>query len=58
MLLMVEKRIRGRICHAIRQYVATNKKYQKKMTKRKNHHILSTLMQIIYIGGQCLKNYL
>ena len=58
MLLMVEKRIRGRICHAIRQYAATNNKYMKKITKRKNHYILSILMQIIYMDGQCLKNYL
>ena len=42
MLLMVQKSIRGRICHAIYRYVKGNNKYMKKtMIKTKNHHILS-----------------
>ena len=37
MLLMVEKGIRGGICHAIHRYA----KAIKIMIKRKNHHILN-----------------
>ena len=40
MLLMVEKGIRGEICHAIHRYAAANNNCMKKMTKKKNHHIL------------------
>ena len=35
MLLMVEKGIRGRICHAIHQYAKANKKYMKDYDKNK-----------------------
>ena len=35
MLLMVEKEIRGRICHAIHQYAKTNRKYMKDYDKNK-----------------------
>ena len=35
MLLMVEKRIRGRICHAIHQYAKANNKYTKDYDKNK-----------------------
>ena len=41
MLLMVEKRIRGGICHAIHQYEKANNKYMKEMIKINNHHILN-----------------
>ena len=40
MLLMVEKGIRGEICHAIHRYAAANSNCMKKMTKKKNHQIL------------------
>ena len=40
MLLMVENGIRGEICHAIHRYTAANNNCMKKMTKKKNHHIL------------------
>ena len=33
MLLMVEKRIRGRICHAIHKYAKANNKYMKNFDK-------------------------
>ena len=35
MLLMVEKAIRGGICHAIHQYVKANDKYMKDYDKNK-----------------------
>ena len=38
---MVEKGIRGRICHAINRYVKTNSKYMKDHGKNKEHNILS-----------------
>ena len=40
-LLMVEKGIRGGICHAIHQYAKANNKYMKDYEKIKNHHILN-----------------
>ena len=42
---MVEKGIRGGICHAIHRYENANNKYMKEiMVKVKNHHILNTEM--------------
>ena len=41
MLLMVEKGIRGEICHTIHQYAKTNTNTWKIMIKIKNDHILS-----------------
>ena len=35
MLLMVEKEIRGRICHSFYRYVKANKKYMKDYDKNK-----------------------
>ena len=59
MLLMVEKGIRGGICHAIHRYAKANNKYMKKiMIKTKNHDILSIQMQTICMDGQWLKNCL
>ena len=40
MLLMVEKGIRGEICHAIQWYAKANNKYMKDYDKKKNYHIL------------------
>ena len=39
MLLIVEKGIRGGICHAIHGYVKASNKYVKIMIRIKNHHI-------------------
>ena len=41
MLLMVERGIRGGICHAIHRYAKANNKYRKIMTKMKNPHFLN-----------------
>ena len=57
MLLMVEKGIKGGICHAIHQYAAANNKNMKTVIKTMNHHILCIYMEIIHMEGQCLKNY-
>ena len=43
MLLMVEKGIRGGICHVIHRYAKDNNKYIKIMIKIKNHLILNIL---------------
>ena len=41
MLLMVEKVIRGGICHAIHRYAAVNNKYMKKYNKdNESSHIM------------------
>ena len=40
MLLMVEKAIRGRICHAIHRYAKTNNKYMRNYNKTSHHHTL------------------
>ena len=39
MLMMVEKGIRGGMCHAIYRYVKANNKYIKNYDKTLNHHI-------------------
>ena len=41
MLLMVEKGIRGGICHSIYQYAKANNIQMKDMIKIKNHHIFN-----------------
>ena len=40
MLLLVEKGIRGGICHAIHQYPKVNTKYMKDRVKIRSHDIL------------------
>ena len=40
MLLMIEKRIRGEICHAIHQYAKANNKYMKDYDKNKESSYL------------------
>ena len=39
MLLMVEKGIRGGICHAIHKFAKANNKYMKNYNKTLNHHM-------------------
>ena len=55
MLLMVQKGIRGGICHAIHRYEKVNNRLWKIIIKTKNHHIFSIWVKTICIDGQCLK---
>ena len=57
MLLMVEKDIRGGICHSIYQYAKANNEYIKDYDKINNYHILYIRMQVIYMDGQCRKSF-
>ena len=57
MLLMVEKDIRGGICHSIYWYGKVNNKYMKVYDKI-NRNIFNIGMKIIYIDGQCHKSCL
>ena len=41
MLLMVEKGIRGGICHSIQRYAKANNKYLKDYNKYKDCHIFN-----------------
>ena len=44
-MLLMKKRIRGRICHATHRYAAENNKYiARYIAKTKNHHILCIWM--------------
>ena len=54
MLLMVQKRIRGRICHSIYRYPKADNKY---MIKIKKYHIFNIGMLTIYMDGQFRKNF-
>ena len=57
MLLMVEKGIRGGICHSTYWYAKVNNKYMKVYDK-KNGNIFNVGMKIIYMDGQCHKSWL
>ena len=67
MLLMVEKKIRGGICHAIHRYAKANNKYMKKYNKDKEESLLqylddnnlygSAMSQTFPVSGfKCKKN--
>ena len=55
MLLMVEKGVRGGICHSIYQYAKANNKYMKDYDKNKETSSLKFWSEIIYTVGQCRK---
>ena len=57
MLLMVEEGKRGGLCHSIHRYAKASNKYMKIIIIMKNHPIFNIYMLIIYMVGQCLKNY-
>ena len=52
---MVEKGIRGRICHAIHWYVKANNKYMKISDKKPPY---LNYWDVNYMDGQCHKSYL
>ena len=58
MILMIEKGIRGGICKATYKHAKANHKYLKNYNKNVESHALTIQMRIIYMGWQCLKNYL
>ena len=58
MLMMVEKGIRGGMCHTIYRYVKANNKYMKNYNENIKSSYSELWMQIICMDGQCHKNYL
>ena len=58
MLLMIEKRIRGGICHAIYRFAKANNKYMKNYNKIRENSILQYLDANNLYGWACLKNCL
>ena len=52
MLLMIEKGIRGGICHSVYRHAKANNEYMKIYDKN------NEASYIIYMDIQCLKNYL
>ena len=57
MSFMLEKGLRGPICHSIYQYAKANNKYMNIMIKVKNCHIFNIVMSMTYMDGQCSKNF-
>ena len=51
MLLIVEKGVRGGICHSIDGHATANNRYMKDCDKIKNCHTSNIVMQIIYMTG-------
>ena len=58
MLLMIEKGIRGGICHAIHRYAKASNKYMKNFDKNKESSYIQNLYANSLYGSQCHKNYL
>ena len=56
MLLMIEKGIRGRICHAIHRYADANNKYLKNYNENKDSSYLMCLDTNILYGRAMSKN--
>ena len=54
---MVEEGIRGRIYHSIHRYAKANNKYMKNYNNNEEPSYIQYLELIIYMVGQCLKNY-
>ena len=59
MLLMVEKGIRGEICHSINQYAKINNKYMNDYDKNKESSYLKYNYWDVNISmdGQCRKSW-
>ena len=58
MLMMVEKGIRGAICHAIHWYAKQLISIGKVTTKTLTHYISCIQIKTICMDGQCIKNCL
>ena len=58
MLMMVEKRTRGRICHAIQRYWKANNKCMKNYGKNIESSYFMYLDASNLYGWTCLKNWL
>ena len=54
---MVEEGIRGGICHSIHRYAKANNKYMKNYNTNEESSYIQYLDLIIFMVGQCLKNY-
>ena len=50
MLLMIEKGIRGRICHAIHRYVIANNKYMENYNKKNESSYIQYLDENNFYG--------
>ena len=50
MLLMVEKGIRGAICHAVHRYAKANKKYMEDYDKNEESSYLKRIQDVIFRG--------
>ena len=57
MLLIIEKGIRGGICHAIHQYAKANKIYMKDCDKNKESLYIKYLDLNDLYGWQCRKGF-
>ena len=58
MLLMIEKGIRGVICHSVYRHAKANNRYMKIYDKNKESSDIIYRMEIVYMDMQCLVNYL
>ena len=56
MQIIVEKD-RQEICHVIHRYVKANNKCMKEYDKNKNRHLLNIGTHIVFMVGQCRKNF-
>ena len=56
MLLMVEKGIRGGICHSTHKYPKANNKYIKNYNNNEELSYIQYLSNIIFMVERCLKN--
>ena len=57
-LMLIEKGVRGGICHAIYRYAKVSNKYLKTYNKKLNYYIPYIHMQAICMDGKCCKYYL
>ena len=57
MPLLVEEGIRGGISHSIHRYAKANNEYMKNHSNNEESSYIQYLVLIIYMVGQCLKNY-